>query len=478
MTKNHVITACLALFVCVAGCAKKDGAAGAGGGAGKAGASAGAGGGAGGPGGPGGGPRGPRKFPVRVETVATHPVSYSIEAVGELVEENRFQIPAEIEGVAEKVTFSEGDQVTTGQELARINYSRVALKLEQAKSAVIEQEATVRKLEAELADAQRKTSTTIETSKLDYEQAQREYERTRRLKQGQLVSAEERETAEAKFLKAQAVYKDALGAAQTLVALAVAAVNEGRAALAAQRSELKIAEDELQKAIVRAPIAGTIQSRSITNGQYLKVGDTVGMMVQTDPVRLRFSVPESRAARLAEDMKLKFRVSAFPDKEFKADVYEVGKTSDPETHEVVCWARVSNPQGILRPGYFAKAQITAETRESAVVVPLGAVLPSEAGFVAFTVSDGTAVRKRVQTGLTITGDSIEIIKGLDPGEQLVVEGADSLQDGVLVQVVEGINRPPDDKSEIAKAENVLGGGGAPAAFGGSDSESTTSTAGK
>src|SRR5687768_12195931 len=89
--------------------AASGGAGAAGGGAGGA-----AGGGAAG-GGAGKAPA--RKFAVRTAPVETKPVVYEIQAVGNLVEENKFEIPARVAGVAEGVTFSEGDEVTTGQEL-------------------------------------------------------------------------------------------------------------------------------------------------------------------------------------------------------------------------------------------------------------------------------------------------------------------------------------------------------------------------
>src|SRR5437016_4923420 len=68
------------------------------------------------------GKRGPNKFPVRTVFVKTQPVTYEIDAVGSLMEQDLFNVPAQVVGVAQKVHFSEGDDVTTGQELCRIDY--------------------------------------------------------------------------------------------------------------------------------------------------------------------------------------------------------------------------------------------------------------------------------------------------------------------------------------------------------------------
>src|SRR5690606_8061513 len=84
-----------------------------------------------------------RAFDVRTSPVETRRVTYEIQAVGTLMEENRFDIPARVEGVAANVNFSEGDAVTTGQELCRIDYDRNLMQVRQAESNVAEKEAAV-----------------------------------------------------------------------------------------------------------------------------------------------------------------------------------------------------------------------------------------------------------------------------------------------------------------------------------------------
>lgn len=400
---------------------------------------------------PGGSQRGgggPRKFMVRTEPVRTRPVQYAIEAVGTLVEENRYEIPARVTGAVENVAFSEGDRVTTGQVLCEIDPTRYRLLAEQAKSMVFEKEASVRKAEAALADAIRETSTTIETARVDLELAESEYRRRAALAPGAVITAEDKKTYEARFRRAQTAYRDAVAAARTRVALAEAALAEERTALATARASLALAEDNLANSVVRAPIAGTIQRRSVTNGQYLTPGTEVALMVQTDPLRLRFTVPESRAAALSRSMDVKFTVPALPNEDFRAQVYDVGAITDPETREIQSWARIANPDGRLRPGYFASVSIATDTNENSIVIPLGAVLPTEEGMVVYVVEDGIAVRKRVQTGLQVTGDAIEILNGLEPGEQLVVEGMASLQNNVPVTVVNA----PENRMRIGEDE--------------------------
>jgi RND family efflux transporter MFP subunit len=378
--------------------------------------------------------QGQRKFAVRTTTVTTQLVNYEIETVGSLVEENLYKVPAQVSGIAQQVHFSEGDSVTTGQELCRIDYDRYRLIFEKARNAVAESEAAVNKAAADLADTERKTSSTIEMSRVDLELAQSEFRRTNKLTQAQFASTEERETDESKFKRAAVTFDDARAAAQTQVALFRAALNEKRAALDADRAALALAEKDLSNAIVPAPIAGVIQQRMVTDGQYLTPGTVVAIMVQTDPLRLRFTVPESKSAVLSSDMNVQFTVPAYPGRQFQARIYSVGATADAESREVTCWARVGNAGNELRPGYFAKVRIVVQSKADAIVIPLGSVVPTEAGTVCYVVRDGTAMRKRIQTGIQVTGDAIEILSGLEVGEQLATDGVNSLQDKVPVQV--------------------------------------------
>lgn len=396
---------------------------------------------------------GTRKFSVRTATVGTRPVQYEIQAVGNLMEENRYEVPARVAGVAQDVGFSEGDRVTTGQQLCRIDYDRYLLLAKRSESDAEQKRSAVGKAEAGLADAVRESSATATKAKLDLDLTESEYKR--RVAQGttNFTSAEERKQYESKYLQAQTSYHDALASAQTKTALAQADLAEARTALASAVAALAIAQDDLKNAVIRAPIAGTVQQRMVTNGQYLVPGTTTAMMIQTDPLRLKFTVAESRSANLTRNMKVRFGVPAIPGKTFEATVYDIGAMADPETREVQCWAHVPNPDGELRAGYFTSVRIVQESKSSAIVVPLASVLPTEAGMVSFIVQDGIAVRKPVQTGLQVSGDAIEILDGLEPGQQLAVEGMESLQDNVPVQVIPDRVRTPLANAEKADTTN-------------------------
>ncbi|MCX7018483.1 MAG: efflux RND transporter periplasmic adaptor subunit [bacterium] len=380
-------------------------------------------------------PRSGPQFPVKLTTVASRSVEYEVETVGSLVEENLYKIPAQVIGTAQNVAFAEGDIVTTGQELCRIDYERYRLLVDKARNTVHQQEAAVRTAEAELVDTERKTSNAIEAAHIDLELAEAEYRRRASLTQGAVISEEDRKTYQQKYRRAELLHNDAVTAGKTLVASAAAMLNEKRAALDVDRIALSIAEDDLNRAIVRAPISGVIQERTVVNGQYLTLGYIVATMVNTNPLRLRFTVPESKSAILDKSMRVLFRVAAFPNRVFNARIYDIGAVADPASREIACWARADNPGYALRPGYFAKVKVLIESKKATVVVPLGCVQPTEAGLVCWILKDGKAEMRKVQTGVQVEGDAIEILSGVSTGEKIVTEGATALQNGVTVKII-------------------------------------------
>ena len=398
-----------------------------------------------------------REFPVRIDKVTVQPVTYHIETVGDVVEENTFQIAARAAGSVQRLQMSEGDRVTTGMELCRIDYDRYELLVNQAQNALEEGQAAVKRNEADLADITRQTSSTVNTARLDLELAESEYRRRQGLVGGQIISVEDRLNAQLKFRRAKSLAEDAVNASQTKVALAQSKVAEAHAAAETAQLSLDLARNDLERAVVKAPIAGVIQERRVSEGDYVKTGDTVAVMVQTDPLRLRFTVPESKSAVITTDMTVRFSVPAYAQREFSARIYDVGTVADIVSRNVTCWARISNHEGLLRPGNFAKVELDVRSNKEAIVAPMTAVLPTEAGTVVYLVQDGRAIRRKVSTGVQVSGDAIEVVDGLKAGETLIVDGGDALTDNVPVRVVGDTIAIPVSTDETTSSTPVASG---------------------
>jgi multidrug efflux system membrane fusion protein len=319
---------------------------------------------------------------VRTAPVAVQDVVYEIKSLGTLEAQDLVQVTAQVEGAVAEVRFHEGDRVTPETVLLSIDPQRYRLEAERA-------EASYRQVTA------------------DAERAQADLARRQELAASQLVAAEELTRAK----------QDTAGL---------------RAASEAQRAASAIARQNLARSEVRAPMAGMINTRTVDTGQFVKTGDVLATIVDTSRLRLRFRVSEGESLYARVGGAVRFRVAALGTQTFEARIYHVGQVADPTTRQVEVLAWVRNP-GVLKPGFFAEVLLTGETRKAATVIPEGAVLASEQGFISYVVVDGKAALRPVQVGLRTATGQVEVRGGLKPGEIVVAEGSDRLSDGVPVQ---------------------------------------------
>lgn len=373
---------------------------------------------------------GSRAFRVTAGAVAARPLTYAVDAIGSLEAYQVVAVPARVEGTLERLAFDVGAKVTPETVLAVIDERRHALWLEQAQSALAEARAAADEAKAAVSKAAAQTARV----RAELEEATSSLARWRGLREKnpgwvteEKIAAEE---ARSKSLAAQldeaAAGEDEAAAA----ARAMASAAESRAAAVA------LAEKNAADARVRAPIAGVVETKHVAAGQYVKVGDRIATLVDTRELRLRFTVGESESVQLRTGQRVAFRVSAFGRRDFEADLFHVAATADPVSRMVECLAVVKDADPALRPGFFASVRVEIDRKGGAIVVPEGSLLPTEEGFVAFAIEEGKAVRKPVVLGLHTKDGGVEVVEGLREGERIALKGAQALQDGVAVEVVE------------------------------------------
>ncbi|MBK5258026.1 MAG: efflux RND transporter periplasmic adaptor subunit [Thermoanaerobaculia bacterium] len=341
------------------------------------------------PAGQAGGPgatRGPSEFPVEAHPVETRQVEYTITAVGSLDAFERVAVTARVAGAIERVLFTEGQVVQRGQALAEIEPERYSL-------AVAAADATLEKQQAARSEAQ----------------AGFDRRQTASAKNPGLIRGEEIETW------------------RTRVQTAAAEVSQAQAA----RAQAKL---NLRDAFVRAPVAGVIQTRTVQTGQYVSAGTVLATLVRRDPLLLRFQVPEQDSGPLHTGMLARFTVSE-SNTPHTARITLVSAAASSSSRMVDVTANVLNSnQRELRPGAFARVAIAVGNQRNAPVIPQTAIRPSERGFLAYIIENGVAHQRVLTLGTRTADGQVEVKNGIQPGEMLVVRGAEALRDGVKVKV--------------------------------------------
>jgi RND family efflux transporter MFP subunit len=196
----------------------------------------------------------------------------------------------------------------------------------------------------------------------------------------------------------------------------------------------------LRDAYVRAPVAGTIETRSAQTGQYAQPGTVIATLVQRDPLLLRFPVAEAEASALKVGLEVTFKVQGQPSV-YRAKITHVAALADTTTRMVPVTCEVDEEQrDQLRAGSFAEVSIAIGGRNDAPIVPEIAVRPSERGFLAYVIEQGEKgpiARERIVTlGMHTDDGHVEVRSGLTPGERLVIRGGEALKEGSQVKVSE------------------------------------------
>lgn len=248
-----------------------------------------------------------------------------------------------------------------------------------------------------------------------------------------------REAAEhqAAFAAAELGRAESLGEALSPQALDQArhADEMARHGLAQARIAERTAERALADTRVRAPFSGVIADR------YADVGDTVApgvplfVLVSVDPVLVRVGVAAAEAARLDAGTRARIVFADLGGATGAGELVTVGQVPDPMTGTYPADFRVPNPSGALREGMVARV-LPEVSEEPVVQVPRQALVEHEGGPAVFVVGGDLAHIRPVRLGRQ-GPDRAEVVSGLEPGEEVVIEGQFALVDGAHVDVERG-----------------------------------------
>ena len=188
---------------------------------------------------------------------------------------------------------------------------------------------------------------------------------------------------------------------------------------------------QVERSTVKAPFGGVVGQRFVSAGDYVTTSTRLLTLQTMDPQRVVIEVPERHAAQLARGQRIEFTVAAHPDEVFRAQVDFIDPVVQNANRTIMVKARAPNPGHRLKPGMFVEARLATATRKDAVVVPEDAIQPLRTANVVWAVVDGKASRREVTLGARSQG-VVEIVKGVQAGEQVVVGGLERMAEGMAV----------------------------------------------
>jgi len=197
-------------------------------------------------------------------------------------------------------------------------------------------------------------------------------------------------------------------------------------------------EQRLARTVIRAPFSGIFDERHIEVGSMVTPGQSIGRLVDLDPVKVVSGVPERYATDVVVGAEAVLTFDMFEDQVFRAPIRYVASTVDPQNRTFLIEAELPNPDRLIKPQMVANMSVTRREVADAIVVPQDALVRVEEGYVVFVVSerDGVTVAdvRAVELGPT-RRNFVVVEAGIEPGEQLIVVGQKTVSDGDRVNVV-------------------------------------------
>jgi membrane fusion protein (multidrug efflux system) len=175
------------------------------------------------------------------------------------------------------------------------------------------------------------------------------------------------------------------------------------AAARSANAALAVLELQIERSTVRAPFAGVIGQRFVSTGDYVTTSSRMLSLQTIDPQRAVIEVPERYASELRLGQPIEFTVAAQAGRTFRAQVDFIDPVVQDASRTIVVKASASNRDRALKPGMFIEARLATETRDDAVVVPEDAIQPLRTANIVWAVVDGKASRRVVEIGTRARG---------------------------------------------------------------------------
>lgn len=201
-----------------------------------------------------------------------------------------------------------------------------------------------------------------------------------------------------------------------------------------QKAAYELAKLDVEHAVIKAPISGVVSERMIKTGNMVKVNDPVFRVTDFQPLLAVLHVPEHEMNKLKLHQPTLLSVDAQKGETFQGHIERISPVVDPNTGTFKVTVSVSDASGRLKPGMFGRIKIVYDVHKQTVTVPKDAVISEDDLNSVFVIKDKVAFKRAVNTGY-INGTRIEILSGLEPGEQVVTTGQSSLKDSAMVDIV-------------------------------------------
>jgi RND family efflux transporter MFP subunit len=359
---------------------------------------------------------------VRFTKISERSLPPTLQASGSLAPDESSEVAAPGSGLVVSVEVDVGSRVKKGDVLVRLDGRDASLRLQQAQAASAQAQARLGLKTGDKFDPQSVAEVRAAKEALDLAVA--DAERTKSLFDTGGVPQATWDAAKSRSEQAKAQYQTAINGAQ-----------QAWAGLGSAEAQANLAQKSVTDTLIRAPFDGAVAERRISAGEYAQVGRVVAVVVRDNPLRLRLDIPEGDAGKVKEGKAVSLSVSAFPGKVFHGVVKRVGASVKAQSRALPIEAEVPNPDGSLKAGFFARADIAlGGAEEKTLVVPRSAIGTTGSATRVFVRAGTRVIERIVVIGREVDG-MVEVRGTLASSDEVAVDGVDKLNDGAEVKPV-------------------------------------------
>ncbi len=197
-------------------------------------------------------------------------------------------------------------------------------------------------------------------------------------------------------------------------------------------ADIKLIKTRISKSSIIAPFDGYVGLRLASPGAYVSSGDIISTLVETDPAKVEFNVPEKYVGGIAKGLDITFKLSGGTE-EFRGKVYATDPMIDANSRALRIRAICDNKANKLVPGAYVEVTLELEKIEDAIMIPTIALVPLMNGENVYLINNGRVILKEITTGIR-NEKMIQVIDGIGKGDTLAVTGLLALRDGIPVNI--------------------------------------------
>lgn len=201
-------------------------------------------------------------------------------------------------------------------------------------------------------------------------------------------------------------------------------------------ADKELLQVNIQKTEVRAPFGGYMGFKNISIGTYLTPGVNIATLVQSNPAKIDFSIPEKYASLLKVGQVVTFEVDGI-EETFESKVVAIDPKVDEDLRTLRLRGITSNADRRLLPGMFVRLTVPLG-KEEVIMVPTDAIVPILKGKMVYVMRNGKAMEQEITTGIR-TDQNVQVRSGLSVGDSVIVSALMSLKAGMDVKSEQIIN---------------------------------------